>query len=182
MSVEGAETSSGVDVDLVRRAQSELPYNMTSFKTLAELHYQWMCKLSGGIVSDPAMAQSLAQDALLRAMHGLPALKEPEKFRSWLGTITINVSKSYLTREKKEAEKRERFAVEATELSQPAEPRDENFYEMISPLSTEEKTLVCLKIIDEFDFQEISTILGIELSATKMRYYRSLEKIKRTLR
>lgn len=49
---------------------------------------------------------------------------------------------------------------------------------VLSNLNSEEQEIVKLKIWEEMKFEEISEITGLGLSGVKMKYYRSLEKIK----
>ena len=52
---------------------------------------------------------------------------------------------------------------------------------MLKELAAEDKAVVCLKILEDMEFQEIAEITGLSVSATKMRYYRALEKVKAQL-
>lgn len=167
------------DPDLVTRAQSELPYRLNAYESLVTRCYSRVRKLALGIVGAPDAADTVAQDVMLRMMHGLPKLADATRFNPWLRQITVNTSRTHLAREKTEREKRAAFvSVAESSASLDEGPQTPSYSHLISSLDAEERTIVSLKILEDLEFQEIATILDIQLSATKMRYYRALEKLK----
>jgi len=166
---------------LVVEAKHELPEKMAAFEKLCTKVYGSVSNLSRGITGRPDIAQTVAQDVLIRMMHGLPKLEEPKKFFGWLRTITINVSNTRLAKEKQEREKQERFFEQTLGDSEFSEPATTTFDEMVSQLPVEDKAIVCLKILEDLEFRDIAEITGLSVSATKMRYYRALEKVRSDL-
>ena len=163
---------------LVEQARSELPYGMRAFEAIAGREYKVIRGLAMLMIGDPDAADTITQDVLMRAMHGLPKLEEVDKFPAWLARITTNVTRSYLAKERREREKYHTFAEE-----QDWESRDEirsgpSFGELIAGLSSIEKTIVSLKILQDFEFNQIAEVTGLGISAVKMRYYRALAKIR----
>jgi len=55
---------------------------------------------------------------------------------------------------------------------------EDSFQKLIQPLDELERQVVTLKFVAEIEFKEIANIMNIGLSATKMRYYRAIEKLK----
>lgn len=166
---------------LVVEAKHELPEKMAAFEKLCTKVYGSVNNLSRGITGRPDIAQTVAQDVLIKMMHGLPKLEEPKKFFGWLRKITINVSNTRLAKEKQEREKQERFFEQTAGDSEFSEPAKTTFDEMVSQLPVEDKAIVCLKILEDLEFQDIAEITGLSVSATKMRYYRALEKVRSNL-
>lgn len=167
------------DPDLVARAQGELPYRLSAYESLVVRCYPRVRKLALGIVGAPDAADTVAQDVMLRMMHGLPKLEDPARFNPWLRQITVNTSRTHIAREKTEREKRAAY-VSVAEASEPLDegPQTASYAELISALDAEERTIVSLKVLEDLEFQEIAAILDLQLSATKMRYYRALERLK----
>jgi len=167
------------DPDIVARAQRELPYGLRSYEELVIRCYPRVRRLALGIVGAMDAADSVAQDVMLRMMHGLPRLEDVNRFNPWLRQITLNTSRTHLSREKNEMEKRAAYATAAESGDAPDDDFESASYaELIKSLDAEERTIVSLKLLEDLEFQEIATILDIKLSATKMRYYRALEKLK----
>lgn len=167
------------DPELIARAQRELPYGLKSYEELVVRCYPRVRRLALGIVGAADAADSVAQDVMLRVMHGLAGLDDANRFNPWLRQITINTSRSHLARERAERHKRAAYASdmpagEATVDSLHAP----SYAELIGTLDAEERTIVTLKVLEDLEFQEIATILDIKLSAAKMRYYRALERLR----
>ncbi|MFT7244091.1 MAG: RNA polymerase sigma-70 factor (ECF subfamily) [Candidatus Azotimanducaceae bacterium] len=165
---------------LVRQAQLELPYRKVAFEQLAELLYPGVRRLATGVTGNQAFADSATQDVLLRALHGLPKLKQTDSFPFWLRRITINVCNSAMTKEKREREKLEAYSSQA-DLSDTPEGDSPSYNQMVAGLNIEERTIVSLKILEDLEFQEIARVVDQTVSATKMRYYRALDKMKTQL-
>ncbi len=171
-------------VDLVHRAQQELPYRFSAYEALVRMQLGGVRRLARGIVHDSDAADSIAQDVMLRVLNGLPALADAERFPAWLHRITVNVCRSHLAREAREADKRRGLNNElgadadvAPEIADSPADADQ-FAAMLRPLAADERTVVCLKLLQDLEFGEIAEVTGLGLSAVKMRYYRALEKIK----
>jgi len=170
------------DPELVARAQSELPYGLKSYEELVIRCYPRVRRLARAIVGAADTADSVAQDVMLRVMHGLPNLEDATRFNPWLRQITLNASRTHLARERVEMEKRAAYA-SVTDASEPSTDHfgTTSYAELIKSLDVQERTIVSLKLLEDLEFQEIAEILGIRLSAAKMRYYRALERLKERL-
>jgi RNA polymerase sigma-70 factor (ECF subfamily) len=165
---------------LVTTARAELPYIKVAFERLVPLIYPGVRHLATGITGSLAAADNVAQDVILRVMHGLPRLKQTISFPGWLRKITVNACNTWLSKEKSERKKLELFYSESNDSVDRSEAEDENksFNEIVGDLNFDDRTIVSLKILNDLEFAEIAEVTGMSLSATKMRYYRALEKIK----
>ena len=163
--------------DLVIRTQQELPRKLAAYEALIKLSYPQVLGLALGITGDHDAASSVAQDVSIRVLHSVRKLQDPEKYQIWVRRITINVARSWLAKERREVRKRERYGLEPERNIAP-ETESPSFTELVTFLTESERTVVSLKILEDREFSEIAEITGMSLSAAKMRYYRSLEKIK----
>jgi len=162
---------------LVIQAQQELPYKTASYEKLARSGYAKVRALAKAITGDFDTANTVAQEVFIRVFHNLHRLDDPARYLSWLRKITVNVTNTILTKEKREAEKRRRFGKEPN-LDQIRVGPTDSYAVMLEELNVEERTIVSLKILSGFEFTEIAEIVELSVSATKMRYYRALERIK----
>lgn len=83
----GPETSASPDGALVRRVLQGEP---AAFGALYDRYVDRVYKFAHFRVRDPATAADLTQDAFTSALHGLPRLREPDRFASWLMQIAHN--------------------------------------------------------------------------------------------
>ncbi len=169
-------------IHLAEQARQELPYRFVAYEALVRLQLPVVRRLAGGIVLDADAADTIAQDVMLRVLHGLPNLVDVQRFPAWLHRITVNVCRTHLAREARETRKKIRLReLGAPVVESTASDDDDHFEAMISQLNVDERTIVCLKLLEELEFGDIANITGLGLSAVKMRYYRALEKVKANL-
>lgn len=168
------------DEQLVLRAQKELPYQTRAFEQLAQRNYMRVRKLALSIVGRTDEADSIAQDVMLRVFHSLPRLESPERFHGWLRQIIVNTSRTWLTREKREREKSTRLAAEPDvgQSTQSVRTAREGFGALVEGLPADERAILAFRFVEELEFNQIADILDLGLSATKMRYYRAIERMK----
>ncbi|MFT4798801.1 MAG: RNA polymerase sigma-70 factor (ECF subfamily) [Candidatus Azotimanducaceae bacterium] len=165
---------------LVIKAQQELPYKTASYEKLARIGYAKVRALAKAITGDFDTANLISQEVFIRVFHNLHRLNDPSKYLSWRRKITINVTNTILTKEKREAKKRRRYGKEPN-IDQIGVGTTDSYATMLEELNVEERTIVSLKVLSGFEFSEIADIVELSVSAAKMRYYRALEKIKMDL-
>ena len=90
-----AEISDRELVELARHGDKK------AFGELAERHQQPARKMALRMVADEEVVKELVQEALLEAYLSLGDLRQPEKFRSWLCGILLNLCRSYLREQKR---------------------------------------------------------------------------------
>jgi RNA polymerase sigma-70 factor (ECF subfamily) len=172
-------------LDLVVQVQKELPYKMMGFEQLVKLSYPTSLGLAWAITGDRDLANNIAQEVFIKVMHSLARLEDPAKYLPWMKKITVNVSRTWLAREKRELTKRqqhfEQNIAEEHKAEQSGREEAPAFHELLAGLGEEERTIISLKILNDLEFSEVAEITGNSLPATKMRYYRALQKIKEEL-
>lgn len=131
-------------------------------------------------------AEDLTQDIFLKLFVKLSTFKGKSKFSTWLYAFTYNHCVNYVNRNT--AKKIEKKSVDATNIQDSGYSIDENdnninklkvdklkhALELISP---EEKMILLLKYQDGLSIKELTGILHIGESATKMRIKRAKEKL-----
>lgn len=166
---------------VVAQARSELPHRLSAFERLVQLQFGELRAIASGIVHDHELAGGIAQDALLRILGGLPGLQDVTKYRSWSRRIVVNLANTRYRKEQREAQKRSALAhlLDATDDPPFHGPdADPQLQDLLDVLTLAERTVVSLRIVDDMEFRDIAEVTGEGLSATKMRYYRSLEKLR----
>ncbi len=171
------------DADLVALAMEELPYVTHAFQALAGRHYSLLFGFCYNMLRNKADAEDICQAVLLKVFQGLPDFEKRSSFKTWMMKIAANTCYSRLQKNKQQ---RERFVrLEQDVVENIADSNRSNiealagdrFEVMIESLSDLEQQLLSLRFIAELTLDEIAEILGMQLSATKMRYYRALKKL-----
>ena len=168
------------DRSLVVAAQRELPYVTASFEALARRYYPFVRSVARQVVVDADDADTVSQDAMLRVFHHLVDLRDVATFEGWLRRITVNAARSHLAREAREREKAQRLHVarEGGGGSQARADEGALFAQLLGCLSLEERTILAHRFVGDLELGEIARRTGARLSATKMRYYRALKKLR----
>ena len=167
------------DIQLVKRTLQRRGDASLAF---AKLYGRYQAKIAAYIAAkvsyNPSLVDDVLQDTFMTAWHKLEQLKEHDKFFPWVVTIARNTAMDVL-REKKRVD-------DISHLLNQEEPETETEEEldlgatekMLVNLDPVDREIVVMKAVLECSFEEISAQLGLALSASKMRYYRALDKVK----
>lgn len=151
------------------------------------------------LLGEPADAEDVAQDALVRAYTRLAELTEGASFSAWLRKIAVNLSLNVLRRrgllhfEPLEGKSRSRdgereferdFAdrqtVSPEERALGGALRDE-IDALVRQLPAEQRVAVVLRDMYDYDVAEIAELQRCGLSAAKMRIVRGRSHLKRLI-
>ena len=125
-----------------------------------------------------ADAQDVVQDVFIKYMSSAPAFHDDAHERAWLLRVTVNrchdVTRYLKVRESVPIE-------EAIGIASPEKGDISELLELLSRVPSKYKETLILHCLEGFSQQETAKILGISLSAVKMRILRGreiLEKIR----
>jgi len=127
------------------------------------------------ITDNEADAQDLTQEIWIKVYFALDNFRFESRFSTWLSRITINRCITYL-------KKRGRFVFSENieEIENGSLPKMNHYLDvtkLLSRLSKETKALLTLKYIDGVSYEEIAEVVGIGVSAVKMRIARAKKKL-----
>jgi len=175
------------DEALIKRCQAELPYVVTGFEELVR-RYQTplfaMCRRYLSVESD---AEDATQEVFMKVFHSLPSFEQRSTFKTWLFSIAINHCKTILSNNKRQRERYindETSTISATdeyidgEVLLESEDEQNCVQRVIAKMKASERDLILLRFTSELSLEDIAGVLGKQLSATKMSFYRTLEKFK----
>ena len=126
-----------------------------------------------------ALVDDVLQDSFMTAWNKLEQLQDANKFFPWLVTIARNTAMDVL-RDKKRVEALSSLLSLDEEVAEPELDLGET-EQILLLLEPIEREIVVMKAVLEYSLEEIATQLSFKLSATKMRYYRALDKLKTEL-
>lgn len=128
-------------------------------------------------VKQPAIAEDLMQEAFISAFRNLASFKGEACFGAWLKKITVNRCIDYLRVKKINFEPLEHI----NELPSEIEPDDEVFEKRtiediinaIAKLPEGYRTILNLHLFEEYNHNEIATLLNISPSTSRSQYSRA---------
>lgn len=138
------------------------------------------------LVKDSARAEDFTHDIFLKLIFKLGSFKEEARFSTWLYSITYNYCMDQLRVNKKRGEtnleEELEIADEDVDASVLIEERDtdaKRLHRAIDHLTTEERSILMMKYLDDLSIRDIAGVFRITESAVKMRLLRSRENLRR---
>lgn len=183
------------DVALVRRAQSG---DLDAASALLERHQRLAYTAALRLLGEPAEAEDVAQDALIRAFTHLSELRTDETFAPWLRRIAVNLSLNVLRRRGRlrfeplagadrggEDRPTERdFVDEQAPAPEEEALREDLLVEvgaLLARLPEEQRVSLLLRDAYDYDIAEVADLQGCGLSAAKMRVSRGRKALRQLL-
>lgn len=173
------------DEVLVRKAREALEGDLRPFEQLVLRYERRMVANCRYITHDPNEAEDLAQEVMVKAFYGLRSFEGRSTFRHWLQRIKVNhclnhlkkqEGRSYIGVEEPEAGGFDQLRVQATAEHQAEVIGERELIARILNSMTETLRIpLVLCDMDELSYEEVAKVLGISLSAVKMRIKRARE-------
>ena len=173
------------DDELIQGALSAAPGDTRSFDELVRRHQGHIRANCRFIVEDPEFSLDLAQETFVKAYFGLASFEGRSSFRTWLRRIKVNQCLSFLEspRSRKDLRLHESRPEEDPALRVPSVAQEraesnetqERVVRTLDRLPESLRTPLVLRDMDGFSYREIKELLGIDLSAVKMRIFRARE-------
>jgi RNA polymerase sigma factor (sigma-70 family) len=151
------------------------------FQELAATHLESAYNLARWLVRDPALADDVVQDAMLRALryyHGFRG----ENARAWLLQIVRNVALTRLKRPGVESAESEADAASAEQAAEAAHDGPETalmrqddqrlLHELLAGLPVELRECLILREIEECSYKEIARIVDAPIGTVMSRLWR----------
>ncbi|MBI4678336.1 MAG: sigma-70 family RNA polymerase sigma factor [Elusimicrobia bacterium] len=155
--------------------------------------------LSLRLVGNPADAEDLAQDALLRALKALPGFRGESSLSTWVYRITVNTWKNRVRSEKRrgfwrtvslnlftgeEADEEPAFKAPDPPLDAGLEAgeRETMIQEALAELDEDDRAVIVLRDIEDKPYREIAAVLRVPEGTVKSRLSRAREALRRKLK
>jgi len=140
------------------------------------------------LVGNFADAQDLAQEAFTTAFLKLHQLEDHTRFAGWLRTITVNICRMWLRKQKEEISRLEEIDEQKMHTNQ-LSPEDELIAKeerdmvmrAIASLSEKSQLTVTLYYLDGMTYEEIANFLGVTRSAIDSRLQRARKRLKQEM-
>lgn len=150
---------------------------------LYKLYYKAMYSVSLRIVNDAMEAEDVMQEAFLSAFKKMKTYKGEVSFGAWLKKIVVNRSLDYLKKRKVQFEEINERTTEMADYHMPVkEVNVEVLKNAIHDLSDGYRVVLSLYLIEGYDHEEISQILGISNSSSRTQLLRAKNKLKDLLK
>lgn len=183
--------------ELVLRCQGEGPRDRAAFEELVSRYQRYVDKLLYHLASDWSDRADLAQEVWIRVYRSIHRLKEPSKFKSWLGRITTNLFYD-------ELRKRKRYkgsvSLDAPRYSSDGQydwelpsvdptPSDtmmtrefhDHLKQAMSELPEVFQKTIAMRELQGLSYEEIANVTGVSLGTVKSRIARARHRLQEKL-
>ena len=176
------------DEDLLRKAREAAEGDLRPFEALVLRYQKRVVANCRYITRDPNNAEDLAQEVMVKVFFGLHKFEGRSSFRYWLQRVKVNhclnhlkkqEGRSYVSIEEPEADGFDQLKVQATaEQQAEAIGGRELIGRVLDSMSKTLRLPLVLCDMDELSYEEVAKVLGISLSAAKMRIKRAREEFR----
>lgn len=157
-----------------------------AFEELVRRHRDRAYRVALRLLTDPHLAEDVAQEALVAAWRALPRFRADARFSTWLYRIVTNTALNYATRRREVATE----VVDPPQTTQgaPADLVAEHNREVarieavIAQLPPEQRAALVLRSFEQCTYEEVADILGITVPAVKGRLHRARRELTERLR
>jgi RNA polymerase sigma-70 factor (sigma-E family) len=143
-------------------------------------HYEQLCRLGFLLTGDPAQAEELAQDALVRTWRRWRLVGKPGNPETYARKVLVNRHRSLLRRALVEA--RYRYRDRTTEGSSDEHREDAIvLWAATRRLPPRQRAVLVLRYYEDLSEAEIARVLGIPVGTVKTLTRRGLARLRRSL-
>jgi RNA polymerase sigma-70 factor (ECF subfamily) len=165
---------------------------LDDIESLDRLHRPRLLRFVAYSTGDPDLAETIAQDCLLKAYNGRASFRGDCSVSTWLTHIAINLIRDHQrTRkfqfwrgvQKTAADVSEMSSLLPSSESSPesqllARERATQVTAALETLSTNQRTIFLMRFIEEMDVQEISQATGMQINTVKTHLHRAVKAVR----
>ena len=149
------------------------------FDRLVSVWHQDMYRYAAWLSRDPAIAEDVVQEALLRAWKSLDALREEEAAKQWVLTIVRRENARHFERKRLETVDIDNLtASQSAMLAETADTDLDDVREAIYRLEDDYREPLVLQVLMGHSTKEIAELMDIKPGAVLTRLHRARNKLK----
>lgn len=149
--------------------------NERAFNIVYKKYYRLVYYVAFDILHDASAAEEVMQETFIKLMSNIESYQDNGQFKKYITTIAKNLALN-------EYKKRKRYETVPLEDSF-FKSEDYSTIDVIltleNTLTNEEAKIVSLKVLFDYNFQEIADEIGLTLGVTQARYYKAIEKLRK---
>jgi RNA polymerase sigma-70 factor, ECF subfamily len=178
-----AERRTPVDSAIVALVPLAAAGDEVAFTRLVQAFHADMARVAYFVCGgNRELTEDAVQSAWTIAWRRLGTLREPDRIRAWLLSVTANEARQILRQQRQVAAVRLEFAEERMAAPDPyASAAALDMADVLARLKPEERTLVGLRYAAGLDSVEIGAVLGMSASGVRSRLDRLLDRLRAEL-
>lgn len=163
--------------ELIKKAQKG---DINAFTDMISSIKYDLYKIAKTRITNEDDIEDIIQETMIQVYKSIKKLKEPEKFKKWTITILINkCNRLYQKKYRKDISINEYDLENFVIINSQKDIEDDlNFYYLIKDLKYEERIVILLYYMEQYDIEEIAKILKMNKNTAKSHLHRAKNNIK----
>lgn len=153
-----------------------------AFGRLVEAYHADMARVAFVVCGDRELAEDAVQAAWLVAWRKLRSVRDADRVRPWLLSVTANEARQIV--------RRRRGPVVEIDVETPGDPRSDpgagieriDLRRALARLSPDDRALLAMRYVTDLPSDELATALGTSASTARTRLCRVVDHLRRELR
>jgi RNA polymerase sigma-70 factor, ECF subfamily len=155
-------------------------------RAVVDRHADAVYRVARSIVHDPALADDVVQETMLKAWRQSPVAPGEEIPRNWLLKVARNTAISLLRTRREDLHGPDTMpeAPGAVSTTRTVEGRAQldDLWEAMTHLDEDARALIVLKEVDDLSYEEIAATLDLPLPTVKTRLFRARKALKNAMK
>jgi RNA polymerase sigma-70 factor (ECF subfamily) len=153
-----------------------------AFAQLVARYHADMARVAFVVCGDPGLAEDAVQSAWLVAWRKLRSLRDPDRVRPWLLSVTANEARQLV--------RRRRGPVREIDVETPADRRADpsngiervDLRRALAHLSSDERALLAMRYVVDLGSDDLARAIGTSPSTARTRLCRVIDRLRKELR
>jgi len=157
--------------------------NTALFTSLHRDYYAMVLQVCKGFVrGDVDVAKDLAQDVFVNTWNALDKFKGASSYKTWIYRITVNTCLKFI----RDRNDQGKISIEdmqhhpSEKSNSDVSPATQELYGAIGMLQEVDR-LIIMMVLDELDYEEIATVIGISSVNLRVKIHRIKKQLKQIL-
>lgn len=150
-----------------------------SYDAFYRREYGAMVALAAAVSGSGAIAEDLAQEALVRAHRSWLKVSGYDKPGAWLRRVTINLASN--ARRRRVTEERSRIRLVPSSTTEEIELRDDGVWVAVAALPTKQRAAIALYYLEDRPVAEIAEILECSVNTAKAHLHQGRKALESQL-
>lgn len=146
----------------------------SAFGEIYEQYAAGLYRFALWYVKNPYDAEDAVQSCALNAYRNIASVKKAESFHAWIYKILANACRDIL----RDRQKRNDAPLEDADSAVFDRYEDDSVTRLLSALNEDDRKIVTLSVLGEFNSREISKMLGMNDSTVRTKLSRALKKLR----
>ena len=156
-----------------------------TMEDLIKDHADAVYRVALSVTRDPALAEDVSQDSLIKAWQALPTFRGASPLRNWVLRITHNTAISTLRRRRDELRPPELLPERVSHTTVESQVQDRlaivRFEEALGDLDDVSRSIVVLREVEGLSYSELCEVLDLPMPTVKTRLLRARRQLARAL-